>query len=306
VILYLDGVFAPPRAPNSALYTRNRRVSDADNLLDRCRTELGEPDADYSSTSGRFWAKLVVGLVLLVGGVIANYVVWVHAAAAAGVFAKLLIAPPIAGVALLWHLYRSRGLHVLLYPTGLLRLQRGVVESFPWDDITQVFLKADKATLMLVRDEKAAVGSAWLAVETPTFQLWNAILTVKRTDETDAKFTPAVSGYEDLVERVQRATFPPLYAAALAAVREGRPATFGPFDVTSGGLTHAGKLVPWTDLGDVSVGSKAITLKRKGKWLAWATVALDTVPNPHVFLALVEEVKSGRRAAVPRAEPTET
>lgn len=269
-------------------------MSDADNLLDRCRTELGDPDADYFITSGRFWAKFIVAMVLFVGGSIGNYFFWVHGPAAmGGILAKLLIAPPIAGIAMLWHLYRTRGLHVLLYPTGLLRLQRGVVESFPWDDITQVTMKADKATLILVRDEKHAIGSAWLAVETPTFQLWNAILTVKRSDQVDAKFTPALSGYEDLVERVQRATFPPMYATALSAVRSGRAATFGPFDVTLGGLSHTGKLAPWADVGDVSIGSKAITLKRKGKWLAWATVALDSVPNPHVFLALVEELKRG-------------
>lgn len=269
-------------------------MSDADNLLDRCRTELGDPDADYFITSGRFWAKFIVAMVLFVGGSIGNYFFWVHGPAAmGGILAKLLIAPPIAGIAMLWHLYRNRGLHVLLYPTGLLRLQRGVVESFPWDDITQVTMKADKATLILVRDEKHAIGSAWLAVETPTFQLWNAILTVKRTDETDAKFTPALSEYEDLVERVQRATFPPLYAKALSAVRSGRAVTYGAFDVTLGGLSHTGKLAPWADVGDVSIGSKAITIKRKGKWLAWATVALDSVPNPHVFLALVEELKRG-------------
>ncbi len=279
-------------------------MSDADNLLDRCRTELGDPDADYFITPGRFWVKFAVAMVLFVGGLIGNYLFWAHGPAAmGGILAKLLIAPPIAGIAMLWHLYRTRGLHVLLYPTGLLRLQRGVVESFPWDDITQVTLKADKATLMLVRDEKSAVGSAWLAVETPAFQLWNAILTVKRADETDAKFTPALSGYEDLVERVQRATFPPLFAAALGSVRDGQAASFGPYEVTPGGLLHGGRLAPWADLGDVTVGSKAITVKRKGKWLAWATAALDAVPNPHVFLALVEELKRGPRPPAP--PPTE-
>lgn len=278
-------------------------MSDADNLLDRCRTELGDPDADYFITSGRFWAKFIVAMVLFVGGLIGNFFFWVHGPAAMGVWlSKLLIAPPIAGIAMLWHLYRTRGLHVLLYPTGLLRLQRGIVESFPWDDIAQVTLKADKATLILVRDEKTAIGSAWLAVETPTFQLWNAILTVKRADEVDAKFTPALSEYEDLVERVQRATFPPLYAAALGAVRAGIPMTFGAFDVTLGGLSHTGKLAPWADIGDVSLGSKAITIKRKGKWLAWATVALDSVPNPHVFLALIEELRGGPRLPAPSIE----
>ena len=109
-----------------------------------------------------------------------------------------------------------------------------------------------------------------------------------------------MEGYSDLVERVQRATLPDALGKALARYRAGEPVAFGPFTVNWGGLESAGKLLPWPDLAEVALAGKNLTVKRKGKWLAWATHELEAVPNPHAFLTLVDRA---RRMAVPAAKP---
>ena len=44
--------------------------------LERCREELGEPDALFSVSPKRFWAKFGLGVLLLAYGVAANIVAW--------------------------------------------------------------------------------------------------------------------------------------------------------------------------------------------------------------------------------------
>src|SRR5205823_1060724 len=80
-------------------------------------------------------------------------------------FHKFLILLPVSGGLVLWNVYRCRGLHVLLYPTGLLKFQRGEVESFPWGEIETVRLKTDQGSVEVVRDETGAVADCWVAVE---------------------------------------------------------------------------------------------------------------------------------------------
>jgi hypothetical protein len=276
-------------------------VADADNQLERVIEELGEPDAEYGVGPARFWAKLFAGLGLLVGGVaLIGLVFGLGFAAAAGFFHKFLILLPVSGVLVLWNVYRSRGLHVLLYPTGLLKFQRGEVESFPWGEIETVRLKTDQGSVEAVRDEAGAAAECWVAVEAPLVQFWKAGLTVARADGSSARLTPAVEGYADLVERVQRATLPDVLAKAMAKYRAGEAVAFGPLTVTWAGLESAGKLLPWPDLAEIALAGKNLTVKRKSKWLAWATHELEQVPNPHAFLTLVDRA---RRLAVPAAKP---
>src|SRR5262245_59314034 len=99
-------------------------LSDDDHLT-RSVTELGEPDALFRISQARFLAKLLVGVLLLLFGVVGNYLWWVHGPGNFDAFiAHLLIVLPLGGIGLLWHMYRQRGLLVLVYPTGLLRLRR--------------------------------------------------------------------------------------------------------------------------------------------------------------------------------------
>jgi hypothetical protein len=277
-------------------------VADADNQLERVIQELGEPDASYGVGPARFLAKLFAGIGLLLGGcALIGAVFGFGLGGAAAFFHKFLILLPVSGGLVLWNVYRSRGLHVLLYPTGLLKFQRGDVESFPWGEIETVRLKTDQGSVELVRDETGALVDCWVSVEAPLVQFWKAGVTVARADGSSARLTPAVEGYADLAERVQRATLADALAKAVQRYRAGEPVAFGPFTINWGGLEMAGKLLPWPDLAEIALAGKNLTVKRKGKWLAWATHDLEQVPNPHAFLALVDQA---RRTAVPAAKPT--
>jgi hypothetical protein len=269
-------------------------AADTD-YLSLAQTELGEPDALFHVNPGLLHTKLAVGLGLVVAGVAANYWWWVHGPQHLGhAVLHFLFWPPAVGVALLLHLYRQRGLTVLIYPTGLLRLRRGEVESFPWAEVRHVRLKVQRAEAAEVaRDAAGNPVACWLPAEVPPVQIWNAGLTLTRTDGTEAHFGPALADYAQFAEEVQRRTFPAAWADAWGRFAAGEAVEFGDVEATPAGLRHAGKFLPWRRVKEVVVAQGKLTVKEAGRWLPWALLKdASDVPNPHVFFALVEEARS--------------
>jgi hypothetical protein len=262
-----------------------------DDHLSRSVTELGEPDVLFRISRTRFLAKLTLGVLLLIYGVAANYYWWVHGPA---IFDHLaffvLFIIPLSGGALLLHMYRQRGLYVLVYPTGLLRLQRGEVDSFPWREVEHVALKVQRAAgAETERDADGTLLACWLPAEVPSFQLWNAGLTVAREDGVTVHFGPALSAYDQLAAEIQKRTFAVAWPLVWAGILDGRVVAFGELEATRGGLRHAGKFLPWNELKEIAVAQGKLSIKQGGKWLPWVILDIQSIPNPHVLFALAAE-----------------
>jgi hypothetical protein len=277
----------------------------SDDHIQRAHAELGEPEALFHISRGRFLAKLSLGLSLVLYGVVANYLWWVHGPARFGHIEFLfLFLPPISGISLLLHMYRNRGLFVLIYPTGLLRLRRGDVVSFPWTEIDHVRLMVNRAEgPEFTRDSDGNLRTCWLPVDVPTFKLGDASLIISRDDGIEAHFGPALTGYDTLAAEVQKRTFAALWPRILDRFHDGDGIAFGALEATPAGLRHAGKLLPWREVKELVVAQGKLSVKQKGKWLPWALVDIVTIPNPHLLFALAEEAR--RFHALPRNEPKE-
>jgi hypothetical protein len=274
-----------------------------DEHLMRSMTELGDPEALFRVSRGRFVAKLAVGILLLVYGVAANYFWWVHGPATFGHFEiLLLIVLPLTGAGLLWHMYRQRGLFVLVYSTGLLRLRRGEVDSFPWREIDHVRLKVQRVGGVTIdRSRDGAPIASWLPADVPTFQLWNAGLSVAREDGIEAHFGPALSDYEQLAEEVQKRSFAFLWPLVWDRFLSGASVAFGDLELSRGGIRHMGKFLRWADVKELAIAQGKLSIKQGGKWLPWALIDIQSVPNPHVLFALATEAR--RSLVTPITEP---
>lgn len=274
-----------------------------DDHLHRAVVELGEPLELFRVSRGRFLAKLTVGVLLLVYGVVANYLWWVEGPGTFGHFELLfLLVPPISGGTLLLHMYRNRGLFVLIYPNGLLRLRHGEVDSFPWAEIESVRLRVQRAdSAEFARDREGDLTACWLPPDVPTFKLGDAGLTVVRADGVEGHFGAALSRYDALAVEVQKRTFAALWAGVRARFRDGARVPFGELDADHDGLRHNGKLLRWRDLKDLVIAQGKLSLRQTGKWLPWALVDVAAVPNPHLLFALADEVR--RLGPPPRREP---
>jgi hypothetical protein len=212
--------------------------------------------------------------------------------------------PPIIGIALLWHMYRNRGLYVLVYPTGLLRLRRGEVDSFPWAEVEEVKLKVKRSEgVVLVRGPDGDPTACWLPVDLPSVQLWTAGFTLTRGDGHEAHFGPALADYPQLAETVQRQTFPHLWPGVRDRFLAGEAVAFGDLEVSASGLRHDKKFLAWRAFGELTVAQGRLTIKQEGRWLPWALIDPGTVPNPHVLFALVAEARALRAALKRQPHP---
>jgi hypothetical protein len=263
--------------------------------LHRSVTELGDPDALYKISQARFLTKLTLGVVFLVAGLIANYIWWIEGLGQGQLdhFAMvLLLSLPVTGVCLLWHMYRQRGLAILIYPTGLLRLRRGEIDSFPWNQIEQVRVKVQRADgAEMVRDTEGALVACWLPPDVPTFRLWKGGLHVTREDGVQAQLSPALTDYSQLASEVQRRTFEVHWAQTWEKFLSGKPVAFGDLELSLRGVRFVGKNIRWSEVKEIGVLQGIFRIKQKGKWQPTIFVDVFAIPNPHLLFALASEAQ---------------
>jgi len=278
--------------------------SPDDDHLTRSMTELGDPEVLFRISRGRFFAKLALGLLLLIYGVVANYYWWVEGPATVGHFEViLLIVVPLSGGALLLHMYRERGLFVLIYPTGLLRLRRGEVDSFPWREVDHVRVNIQRAAeAEFDRAMDGELLACWLPADVPTFQLWKAGLSIARDDGTMVHFGPALTDYDLLAEEVQKRTFAVLWPLVWARFINEQSIEFGDIDVSRAGLRYSGKFLPWSDVKELTIAQGKLSIKQGGKWLPWVLIDVNSIPNPHLLFALASEARR-TAIALPEKKP---
>ena len=256
---------------------------------------LGEPDAVYAVSPGRFWAKFALGTGLLVYGAVANTLAWQFGFWRLDHLTLLFVfAPMVTGFSLLRHLYSTRGLRVLVYPTGLFRVHRGAATAFPWDDLAAVGLRSEVAA-PVVLSQAGAVTDAWFAPKTPVFRIGTAGLTLLRADGISATLSPALADYDELAELAQRATFRHLWPGVWSHLKAGGAVGLGGFTVDPEGVWVGNRGVPWGDRPEVKVGNKILTVSGQKKRVA---IELEGVPNPHLLIGLIEAV---RLSGPPRA-----
>lgn len=261
--------------------------------LHRAVTELGEPEIQFHVSTARFLTKLTVGCALVLYGVVANYLWWVHGPARFGHFEFVfLVVLPAAGATLLWHMYRNRALHVLIYPTGLLRLRRGEIDSFPWAEVREVRLKVQRTvTAAIERDDLGNPVGCALPADVPSLKLWDGGLTIVRADGVSANFGPALSDYPRLATEVQRRTFAVLWPALWDGLRAGNVVYFDDLELSAAGLRFANKFLPWRDVKELAIAQNKLSIKQHGRWLPWYLKDANSVSNPHLLVALVEEAR---------------
>jgi hypothetical protein len=261
--------------------------------VSRSVSELGEPDALFRISRARFLTKLAIGCGMVVLGLIANYLWWIEGPGRVEHYMLvLLLGSPLMGMYLLMHMFRQRGLVILIYPTGLLRICRGEIASFPWDEVAEVRVKVQRSDAPeIIREPDGTLVACWLPAESPALKIWNCGLLVQRADGVEAQFSAALTDYVVLAEEVQRRTFAEQWPRLWDRFLSGLPISFGDLEVSTAGVRYAGKIVRWNELKEVSIQQGKLRLKSRGKWFPTQLVDIYSIPNPHLFFALVREAQ---------------
>lgn len=86
---------------------------------------------------------------------------------------------------------------------------------------------------------------------------------------------------------VERRVSTPLVAGARAALRDGNPLVFGDITVDREGITVGHERLSWSDVRDVEVHPSFVRVRRRDATSTWATLPIDKVPHPSVFVAVL-------------------
>jgi hypothetical protein len=274
-------------------------------LAARAADALGEPDGVYHLTLGRRIAFITVATLSVAWAIIGSFV-WfgVFKAGAKGLkgYIFLVLAPAFIGISMFASLWRSRGLTVLTYPTGILVVNRGEVWTFPWDDIATISLGSGK-TPLVETDESGAVR--WVAIP-GTNSAWYGgtnSLTITTADGREGVIPVAVPGFRDLSVRIQKETFPRLWGETWSRFCGGEPIDFGLVTATFAGLSDGKKELLWDDFKEIAVSGKLV-VRKTGGWIKdWRNDDLGNYPNANLLVRLAEAVTRGEMTAA--EEPTE-
>jgi hypothetical protein len=253
-------------------------LDEATEEVSRKLAALGPPLGEFSVHENRFVLQLLAAPALLLVGlalVVLPAVALLWAAKAGALLFKLVITGCVliaSGVLLAVRAYRNRGLRVLVYAEGVLRLRRGEAKAFFWDEVAGVWKKKNQAGL-----HKVSSG--------------NVVYVVQCAGGKEYHFDDAVPDLKRLGELIQERTLPHLLPRALADYHAGKLVDFHKLRVSKAGVHNGDDLAAWDQVQSIKLTDAALTVEKKGNWLTWLTVAAGEVRNPHVFTALVERAR---------------
>jgi hypothetical protein len=158
---------------------------------------------------------------------------------------------------------------------GLARVHGTTAELVRWDEVNSV--RRD-----LSQKENVTVRSPYRVI-------------LVRRDGKQFEFSEALSDVKRLRELAEDGTLPFMLPAALEAYRAGETVGFGEVSVSPKGV-HSGKdTLPWEDFEEAEAKQGHLVVRAAGRRRPFFKLDIAKVSNPHVFLALAEQV--GRERA---------
>jgi len=253
---------------------------------------LGQPSQVFRIPRSHAARKTISGLVLIIGGILANYVYWIvlnGQVIVEHLLFLVLFGPIVTGFGLIYAAFRDRGLWVLIYPMGILRWQRGEVVTFPWQEIREITFHRVVETAKA----KRAVGpdgeliTVWLPITKEGSRSLGSHLILRRMDAADAILPSSISNYAKLCQAVQEETFRVMWPEAWNRFLEGKRVHFGPLAASFSGLHRDSEFLDWAELEDVQISTGRLKIRSRLLKRPWIEVPLENVDNPHVLIALM-------------------
>ena len=248
------------------------------------------PSGDAVAGMTHEQVKMAMGFGMVILGIAVNVLWYTIGPANFGhIFAKFLFTPIIFGFLLIGQIIWNRGITVFIYPVGVLRVGRGKVETFLWEEITAIKVRSDAMNLAGQRDETGHWRAIWIAGKIPTIKLWTSWIELTRSDGTNLKLTPLIDDYTGLSRRIQEETFIRKWPVVREKLALGEPVAFGPVVVTAEGITLLKNNIMWPEMQKIELKGRVLKFGPKSFWRSGKAFDISTIDNPHVLFAVMEE-----------------
>ena len=95
---------------------------------------------------------------------------------------------------------------------------------------------------------------------------------------------------EKLGKEIMEKTSELILPQAIRRYDKGKVVDFGKVGVSKKGLHYGLSLLKWKEITGVQLKAGYVSVRKRGKWLNWCNIAVSAIPNPFVFLALVNQI----------------
>jgi hypothetical protein len=229
---------------------------------------LGEPIAQFSVGKRAIVRNAVIAPAFFLAGVaLVAGLLWRHAWGHSH-FIVMGISLIVMGVMVLVRGVRNRGLRVLIFPEGFMRISRGEGQAFFWDEIDRIWRKKTEGHW----------ARAWQG---------SLVLRIERKDGRSMEFDDTLPRLGDLAAVLHQQSLPHMLPAALNDYDSGRTLDFGKLKVNQTGIRHDADALGWKDIQELKFDEDRVTIHKKGRWGKWKQVTLSEIPNAHLLRALL-------------------
>jgi hypothetical protein len=235
---------------------------------------LGEPKAEFTVGSRVLARNLILAPVLVLAGLGIEFLVFRFIGHSFELI-MLGMGLVLTGVMLVVRAYRNRGLRVLVFAEGLVRVRGEEGQAMFWDEVDVLWRKKTEGH--------------WEVI-------WKGSLSylVQGADRKALKFDDAIPRLAELGRIIQRETFAHLWQRYFAAYEKGATLDFGKIRLSQRGIsTDTGKLA-WGDVQEVKFDENQVAVSKKGKWGSWFQSKVSEIPNYHVCKAIIERALATR------------
>jgi hypothetical protein len=178
----------------------------------------------------------------------------------------------LSGVMLVVRALRNRGLRVLVFPEGLVRVHRGEAQALCWEEIDQVLWQKSEGVHWAAR--------AWRGGVT---------LSLQAADGRRMKFDDSLPRLAQLAQIVRQQTLPFLWTKARTVYEAGHALDFGKLRISQRGLSNGKETLPWSLVQKVKSNGAELSIYKKGKRAHYFDFTLSDIPNFHVLQALLAQ-----------------
>ncbi len=161
---------------------------------------------------------------------------------------------------------------VQVFEQGFSYVKGSATRVILWDDITSV--------------QQQIVRQRVYFIPIATFYTY----TIRTSKGENIKLTNSIGKVAQLGALIQSETFKRLMPRAIETYSGGGTLQYGKLSMNQAGISNGKETVPWALVKGVQISNGFIAVKKEGKWLTWANVAVAKTPNFFIFLALVDRI----------------
>ncbi|HEY69228.1 MAG TPA: hypothetical protein G4O08_01450 [Anaerolineae bacterium] len=179
----------------------------------------------------------------------------------------------VIGLVSLFILWRRQDMKIRLYANGMAYRRGGQVEVLFWRQVRAIRTSASRYLLPILGTRTRSE------------------LTLIMVGRKPVRLTGYFEDLNQLMKTVKEQIYPRLMADYVKAFRLGQPTVFGPLTLTTGGIQHGKRSIPWKKVRGIDIErGKMIILWKSNEHISRLSVPTTKIPNVEICYQFIRRL----------------